>query len=294
MKTTRNMRLIKSPAQMQKLALDLRRKNKKIGFVPTMGFLHKGHLHLIERARQIVGNNGVVVVSVFVNPTQFGPTEDYSTYPRDLARDARLCREAGVDIMFVPTAAQMYPKTARKEFSTFVVEEKLSRPMEGLSRPTHFRGVTTVVAKLFNLVLPTVAVFGAKDWQQAAIIKRMVADLNFPVRIVVAPTVREPDGLAMSSRNQYLSQDERRQATILWRAICRAREVVRSASKPVPADSLKQELIELISAQPAAQVDYIEFFESDTLEPLNEVQAGAHIAMAVRIGRTRLIDNAKL
>jgi len=294
MKTTRNMRLIKSPAQMQKLALDLRRKDTEIGFVPTMGFLHKGHLRLIERARRLVGNNGVVVVSVFVNPTQFAPTEDYSTYPRDLARDARLCREAGVDIMFVPTAAQMYPRTGRKEFSTYVVEEKLSRPMEGLSRPTHFRGVTTVVAKLFNLVLPNVAVFGAKDWQQAMIVKRMVADLNFPVRIVVAPTVREPDGLAMSSRNQYLSQDERRQATILWRAICRAREVVRSASKPVPADLLRQELTELISAQPAARVDYIEFFESDTLDPLNQVEPGTHLAMAVRIGRTRLIDNARL
>lgn len=279
---------------MQKLALDLRRKDTEIGFVPTMGFLHKGHLRLIERARRLVGNNGVVVVSVFVNPTQFAPTEDYSTYPRDLARDARLCREAGVDIMFVPTAAQMYPRTGRKEFSTYVVEEKLSRPMEGLSRPTHFRGVTTVVAKLFNLVLPNVAVFGAKDWQQAMIVKRMVADLNFPVRIVVAPTVREPDGLAMSSRNQYLSQDERRQATILWRAICRAREVVRSASKPVPADLLRQELTELISAQPAARVDYIEFFESDTLDPLNQVEPGTHLAMAVRIGRTRLIDNARL
>ncbi|MGC8991233.1 MAG: pantoate--beta-alanine ligase [Verrucomicrobiia bacterium] len=288
------MRLVKSPAQMQALALDLRRKNTQIGFVPTMGFLHKGHLRLMARARQLVGNNGVVVVSVFVNPTQFGPAEDYSTYPRDLARDARLCREAGVDIMFAPTAAQMYPKQGRQEFSTFVVEEKLSRLMEGLSRPTHFRGVTTIVAKLFNLVLPTVAVFGAKDWQQAMIVRRMVADLNFPVRIVVAPTVREPDGLAMSSRNQYLSQDERRQATILWRAICRAMEIVRSASKPVSAHLLKQELAMLISTQPAAQVDYIEFFESDTLDPLEEVEPGAHIAMAVRIGRTRLIDNAKL
>jgi pantoate--beta-alanine ligase len=294
MKTTRNMRLIKSPAQMQKLALDLRRKNAQIGFVPTMGFLHKGHLSLMERARRLVGKSGMVVVSVFVNPTQFAPTEDYSTYPRDLARDARLCREAGVDILFVPTAAQMYPKTGPKEFSTFVVEEKLSRPMEGLSRPTHFRGVTTVVAKLFNLVLPDVAVFGAKDWQQAMIVKRMVADLNFPVRIVVAPTVREPDGLAMSSRNQYLSQDERRQATILWRAIRCAREIVRSASEPVPADLLKHELAELISTQPAARIDYIEFFESDTLEPLSEVGPGTHMAMAVRIGRTRLIDNARL
>ncbi len=294
MKTNRDMRLVKSPAQMQKLALDLRRGGRNIGFVPTMGFLHEGHLRLIARARRLVGNNGVVVVSVFVNPTQFGPTEDYSTYPRDLARDARLCREAGVDIMFVPTAAQMYPKKGLKEFSTFVVEEKLSRPMEGLSRPTHFRGVTTVVAKLFNLVLPTVAVFGAKDWQQAMIIRRMVADLNFPVRIVVAPTVREPDGLAMSSRNQYLSEDERRQATILWRAICRAREIVRSASKPVSAQLLKQELAMLISTQPAARVDYIELFESETLDPLEEVEPGAHIAMAVRVGSTRLIDNAKL
>lgn len=288
------MRIVRSPTRMQRLALEFRRQNKQVGFVPTMGFLHQGHLSLIQKARQLVGSTGIVVVSVFVNPTQFGPGEDYSTYPRNLARDRQLCNNAGVDIMFVPNAAQMYPQKHGQQFSTFVVEENLSRPMEGRSRPTHFRGVTTVVAKLFNLVLPTVSVFGAKDWQQAMIVKRMVDDLNFPVRIVVSPTVREPDGLAMSSRNKYLSSDERCQATILWRAICRAREIVSGSSRPVPAESLKKQLADLICTQPSARVDYIEFFESNTLQPLAEVRRGTHIALAVRIGNTRLIDNAKL
>lgn len=294
MRKHNEMRTVRSPRVMQKIALDLRQKGKKVGFVPTMGYLHDGHLSLIRKARQLVGTDGVVVVSVFVNPTQFGPTEDYSTYPRDLARDTELCRQAGVDILFAPDAEQMYPKKAGQEYSTYVVEERLSRTMEGTSRPTHFRGVTTVVAKLFNLVLPTVSVFGAKDWQQATIIKQMVVDLNFPVRIVVAPTVREPDGLAMSSRNKYLSPDERKQATVLWRAICRAREIVRSARAPVAADLIKQELAELIRTEPAAQIDYIELFESNTLQPVQTASRGTHLALAVRIGQTRLIDNAKL
>src|SRR5688572_2594426 len=185
---------------MQRSALAWRRKGARVGFVPTMGYLHAGHIWLVKRARQLVGPKGIVVVSIFVNPTQFAPTEDLARYPRDLARDRQLCREAGTDVLFVPREKEMYPGG----FSTYVVEEKLSRSMEGASRPTHFRGVTTVVLKLFNIVLPDVAVFGAKDFQQAAVVRRMVRDLDVPVKIVVAPTMRERDGLAMSSRNKYL------------------------------------------------------------------------------------------
>ena len=232
------MQIVKTAAAMQRLALRLKRTGKKIGFVPTMGYLHAGHISLIREARKRAGRNGVVVVSIYVNPTQFAPTEDLARYPRDLKRDLKLCRDAGVDAVFTPNDAEMYPRLecgdmsplskrrhvgAAQEFSTYVVEEELSRNMEGAARPTHFRGVTTVVAKLFNLVLPDVAVFGQKDFQQAAIIQRMTADLNFPVKVVVAPTVREKDGLAMSSRNKYLTGDLRRQATVLWRAIQIAR-----------------------------------------------------------------------
>jgi pantoate--beta-alanine ligase len=185
------------------------------------------------------------------------------------------------------------PRFDKRGYSTYVVEENLSRTMEGASRPTHFRGVTTVVAKLFNLVLPDIAVFGAKDWQQAAIIKRMAADLNFPVRIIVAPTLRERDGLAMSSRNKYLAGDLRRQATVLWRAIQKARAVVKR-SKAVPAAKLKASLKQLIKAEPDAKLDYVEFFEPDTLVPVTKVTRGAHMALAVFVGKTRLIDNARL
>src|SRR5208282_5082341 len=209
------MQIVSSIAAMQRLARKWQRAGTQVGFVPTMGYLHAGHLSLVKRAGRAVGKNGVVVLSIYVNPTQFGPAEDFSQYPRDLKRDLKLCREAGVDVAFTPRDAEMYPALdcgdmsplskrrhvgALENFSTYVVEEKLSQTMEGASRPTHFRGVTTVVAKLFNLVLPDVAVFGAKDWQQAAIVKRMVRDLNFPVKIIVAPTLREHDGLAMSSR----------------------------------------------------------------------------------------------
>src|SRR5208282_4802621 len=211
---------------MQRLARKWQRTGTRVGLVPTMGYLHAGHLSLVKRARRAVGKNGVVVASIYVNPTQFGPKEDFSKYPRDLKHDLKLCREAGVDVVFTPGDKEMYPAVdcgdmslllkrrrvgALQSFSTYVVEGSLSQTMEGASRPTHFRGLTTVVAKLFNIVLPDVAVFGAKDWQQAAIIKRMVVDLNFPVRIIVAPTLRERDGLAMSSRNKYLVGDLRRQ-----------------------------------------------------------------------------------
>src|SRR5213083_532759 len=219
------MRIVTSVATMQRLAKEWNRRGVPVGLVPTMGYLHGGHVSLVRKARQRVGKRGVVVISIYVNPTQFAPTEDLAQYPRDLPRDKKLCRDAGVDVLFVPNDRQMYPAGKGADFSTFVVEEDLSRGMEGASRPTHFRGVTTVVAKLFNIVLPDVAIFGAKDFQQAAVIRRMVSDLNFPLKIVVAPTVRESDGLAMSSRNKYLDPAQREQATILHRALQRARQI---------------------------------------------------------------------
>lgn len=279
---------------MQRLALQWRRSGKRVGFVPTMGYLHSGHMSLVERARQLVGRKGVVVVSIYVNPTQFAPTEDLSRYPRDFKRDSRLCREAGADVIFLPNDAEMYPGKAKGDYSTYVVEEDLSRSMEGESRPAHFRGVTTVVAKLFNIVLPEVAVFGAKDFQQAAIVQRMVRDLNFPVEIVIAPTVRERDGLAMSSRNKYLSGDQRKQATVLWQSIQLARRTVREAKRPLMAAKLTKHLKRFIEDQPEARVDYVTFFDSKTLAPKKIVGRGSHMALAVFIGTTRLIDNARL
>ena len=306
------MRIVSSIAAMQRLAGKWRRAGIKIGFVPTMGYLHAGHLNLVKRARKAVGKNGKVVVSIYVNPTQFAPTEDLSKYPRDLKRDLKLCRGEKVDVVFTPGDAEMYSGSGTgvppvssnhkltgetpvplKNFSTYVVEEKLSRTMEGASRPTHFRGVTTVVAKLFNIVLPDISVFGQKDFQQSAIIKRMVADLNFPVKIIVAPTLREADGLAMSSRNKFLVGDLRRQATILWRAIQTAQAVVKK-SKTVSAAKLKTDLKKLIESEPDAKLDYVEFFEPETLSPVSRVTRGSQIALAVFIGKTRLIDNAKL
>ena len=277
---------------MQRLARRWHRRGLRIGFVPTMGYLHDGHLSLVREARHRVGRAGQVVVSIYVNPTQFAPHEDLARYPRDLRRDLRLCRRAGVDVVFAPDDTEMYPGREQGRYSTYVVEEQLSRPLEGRSRPTHFRGVTTVVAKLFNLVQPDVAVFGAKDWQQAAIIRRMVTDLNFPVQMVVAPTVREPDGLAMSSRNQYLTPAQRHQATVLHRALEHAR--MRVAAGPQPAGRLRAELVRLIRCEPEARVDYVEFFDADTLEPVRLVRPGTHLGLAVFIGPTRLIDNGRL
>jgi pantoate--beta-alanine ligase len=298
------MRIVSKAAAMQKCALQWKRRGVRIGFVPTMGYLHAGHLSLVKLARQAVGKNGVVVVSIYVNPTQFAPTEDLAKYPRDLKRDLKLCREAGVDVEFTPSDAEMYPRwgeatdePAREDarptdFSTYVVEGKLSRTMEGAARPTHFRGVTTVVAKLFNLVLPDVAVFGQKDFQQAAIIKRMVADLNFPVKIIVAPTLREPDGLAMSSRNKFLDAEQRAQAVILFHALRAARLAVKK--KPVSAMRLKTDLKEFITAAPLGRLDYVEFFDPKTLAPVSQVKRGRQMALAVFFGKTRLIDNTRL
>ena len=305
------MQIVSSVAKMQRLARKWQSEGVRIGFVPTMGYLHAGHLSLVKRARQAVGKNGKVVVSIYVNPTQFAPTEDLSKYPRDLKRDLKLCRQAGVDVVFTPGDSEMYPggsgtgilpanspqtHTGRMPvpppFSTYVVEEKLSRVMEGASRPTHFRGVTTVVAKLFNIVLPDVAVFGQKDFQQAAIIKRMVADLNFPVKIVVVPTLRERDGLAMSSRNKFLDAEQRVQAVILFHALQAAKAAVKT--KAVSATRMKTDLKEFITAAPLARLDYVEFFDPETLQPVKRVKRGTQMALAVFFGKTRLIDNTKL
>jgi pantoate--beta-alanine ligase len=288
------MRVVKSVSAMQQLALKWRRHGKRVGFVPTMGYLHAGHVSLVKRARELVGKSGVVVVSIYVNPTQFAPTEDLDLYPRDFKRDRNLCREAGADVIFFPSDAEIYPGKAGGRYSTYVVEEMLSRVMEGESRPPHFRGVTTIVAKLFNVVLPDVAVFGAKDLQQAAIIQRMVRDLNFPVKIVVAPTLRELDGLAMSSRNKYLNAEQREQAGVLWESIQLARQAVRDSARRLTAAKLAKHLKQFIEDQPEARVDYVEFFDPETFLPVKIVTRGTHMALAVFVGATRLIDNARL
>ncbi len=294
------MQIVSSIAAMSRLAKKWQRAGTKIGFVPTMGYLHAGHMSLVREARKRVCQGGKVVVSIYVNPTQFSPTEDLSKYPRDLKRDLKLCRAEGADVIFTPTDAEIYPNRQnqkseignRKSFSTYVVEEKLSQSMEGASRPTHFRGVTTVVAKLFNIVLPDVAVFGQKDFQQAAVIQRMVADLNFPLKIIIAPTTRERDGLAMSSRNKYLDAEQRAQAVILFHALQAAKAAVKT--KSVSASRLKADLKEFLTAAPLGRLDYVEFFDPETLEPVAQVGQGTQMALAVFFGKTRLIDNARL
>ncbi|MGN6641532.1 MAG: pantoate--beta-alanine ligase, partial [Verrucomicrobiota bacterium] len=282
------MQTVSSIAAMQRRALSWRRRGVRIGFVPTMGYLHAGHLSLVKHARKRVGSRGKVVLSIYVNPTQFGPKEDFSRYPRDLKRDLQLCRAEGVDVVFVPTDAEMYPERAQGGFSTFVVEEKLSRPMEGASRPGHFQGVATVVAKLFNIALPDVAVFGQKDFQQAAVLQRMTRDLNFPLQLVVAPTLREPDGLAMSSRNKYLDPEQRAQAVILFHALRAVGAAVKS--RPISAARLRSDLKQFMTAAPLARLDYVEFFDPESLEPVTMVKRGTHMALSVFFGKTRLID----
>ena len=279
------MQIINSPLEMQQTALALRAAGQRLGVVPTMGFLHAGHLSLVKRARE---RSAVVILTLFVNPTQFGPQEDLAKYPRDFERDAAQCRAVGVDILFAPAAADMYAPNA----SIFVTEEKLSRGLCGAARPGHFRGVCTVVAKLFNLCLPHIAVFGEKDAQQIRILRRMVRDLNFPIEIVSAPIIREPDGLALSSRNIYLSPDERRQALVLRRALDEAERLFQAGTRA--AATLKTALRNIIEQAPAAQIDYIEIVDNDTLEPVPTLANPALVALAVFIGKTRLIDNTVL
>ena len=288
------MQVIRSIAAMQRLARRWKQQRAKIGFVPTMGYLHEGHLSLACEAQKRVGTSGKVIISIYVNPTQFAPTEDLSRYPRDLKRDLAQCRKNGVDAVFIPTDEEMYRGKTSGDYSTYVVEETLAGRMEGASRPTHFLGVTTVVAKLFNIVLPDVAVFGAKDWQQAAIIKRMVGDLNYPVKIIIAPTIREADGVAMSSRNKFLVRNLRPQAVDLSRAIKSVREMVNASAKTISAARLKASVLKIISTAPDARLDYVEFFDPETLLPQKQVTRGSHMALAVFVGKTRLIDNGRL
>lgn len=276
------MQVIKTIAEIRELRQKL---SGSVGFVPTMGYLHEGHLALMKQAR--VGND-TVVVSIFVNPTQFSPNEDLATYPRDIDRDLRLLEQEGTDIAFVPSDAEMYPQ----EFSTWVDVKKLTERLEGASRPGHFRGVATVVAKLLNIVQPTRAYFGQKDAQQVVVIKRMVADLNMNMEIMVVPTVREGDGLAMSSRNGYLNSEERQAATVLFRALFLARQLWQDGEKN--GDKLRREMKSVIRKKPLARIDYVSIADADTLEELEVIDRPALASLAVRIGRTRLIDNVLL
>lgn len=279
------MEVIRTTADMQARALKARRAGKRIGFVPTMGYLHEGHLSLVRLARP---RCDLLVVSIFVNPTQFGPEEDYERYPRDFQRDEALCRTNAVDVVFYPPVEQMYAPDA----SVYVDEEKLSKVLCGASRPGHFRGVLTVVAKLFNIVQPDLAVFGQKDAQQLRLIQQMVRDLNFPVEIVAGPIIREPDGLAMSSRNTYLSPEERRQALCLKRALDRAQELFRGGERDV--SRLRSQMVACIEQSPLARIDYVEVVDWETLQPIETVERKSLAALAVWIGRTRLIDNVIL
>ena len=260
----------------------------RVVLVPTMGALHAGHTALIDRARKLAGRDGLVVVSIFVNPTQFGPTEDLARYPRPFSADRALCAAHGVDVIFHPAPEEMYASN----FSTFVKEETVSAPLCGRSRPIHFRGVCTVVLKLFTAVEPEIAVFGLKDYQQCAVIRRMVRDLNLPVRIVGVPTVREHDGLALSSRNSYLSAAERAQAPVIRKGLLAAHELRRSGQKN--AARLQAAARSQIARAPLARIDYLEVADANTLQPLPAVNGPAVLAAAVFFGKTRLIDNILL
>jgi pantoate--beta-alanine ligase len=256
--------------------------------VPTMGALHRGHGELIRIARESAGENGEVAVSIFVNPLQFAPGGDYEKYPRPETNDDEFCREAGVDILFRPAVEEMYPP----DFSASVEENSLANVLEGKSRPGHFRGVCTVVAKLFHLLSPDAAVFGEKDFQQLAIIRRMVRDLNFPIEIIGAPTVREADGLACSSRNQYLKPDERQQAPVLQRGLQEARRLVAQGERSTQA--IRDAVRSVIATAPLARIDYLEVVNAATLEPVTNVDPDSIIAVAAFFGQTRLIDNLRL
>lgn len=276
------MRLIRTIKSLTKAVLDLKSDHKTIGFVPTMGALHRGHLSLIRRARR---ENDSVVVSIFVNPIQFGPKEDLKKYPRDLKRDASLCKKEGVDIIFHPKAGGLYPG----DFKTYVEVSGLSEVLCGTVRPGHFKGVATVVAKLFNLVRPDAAYFGQKDAQQSIVIKKMVRDLNMPVKVKVLPIVREKDGLAMSSRNLYLNKEERKDAVVLSRALALAKSLIRSGVKD--ARKITGRIKKLIQTKKRAKIDYVSIVEPGDLTPIRKVSGSCLIALAVRIGKTRLIDN---
>ncbi|MBI4329344.1 MAG: pantoate--beta-alanine ligase [Chloroflexi bacterium] len=253
-----------------------------LGFVPTMGYLHQGHMELVRRARK---ENDTVAASIFVNPTQFGPSEDLAAYPRDFDRDRAMLEKEGCDLLFYPGAEEVYPPG----FDTYIEMGRIAQPLEGVARPGHFRGVATVVAKLFNVVQPTRAYFGQKDGQQVAVVKKMVRDLDFPLEIVVVPTVREPDGLAMSSRNVYLKPLERQAATVLWRALSRARDLYERGERD--AEALREEVRRVLDSEPLARTEYVSLADAETLEEVDHVTRPVMVSLVVRMGATRLIDN---
>jgi pantoate--beta-alanine ligase len=276
------MKIIRSPRQMQAVIKRLRAGKKTIGFVPTMGALHKGHSRLIRCSRR---DNDITVVSIFVNPAQFGPQKDFKRYPRPLSKDISFCKKAGVDFIFYPSVAGMYAAGCK----TYVYVEELSNLLCGKSRPGHFRGVATVVAKLFNIVGPDNAYFGQKDAQQVVIIKRMAVDLNIPVKIRVVPTIRERGGLALSSRNLYLSSEERKDALVLYASLKLAKKLVSSGVRN--AAGIISAMKRLISSKKSARIDYIAVVDPDNLKPVKRISNGSLTAVAVWIGKTRLIDN---
>jgi pantoate--beta-alanine ligase len=279
------VQIINGVAEMQALARETRRQGKRIALVPTMGFLHQGHLSLMREGRR---RGDLLVVSIFVNPTQFGAGEDYESYPRDMQGDQDLARQAGVDIIFAPTAREMYPA----HYQTYVSVEEVTRHLCGASRPTHFRGVTTVVCKLFTIVKPHTAIFGEKDFQQLVVIKRMVTDLNLDVEIVGMPTYREADGLAMSSRNSYLTPPERTAALCISRALKEAAARFRQGERRAAA--IVQAARDSIAAEPLAGIDYITLCDTEELKDMEQIDREAVLAVAVKIGRARLIDNVVL
>jgi len=276
------MQVVKTISDIGALRQEL---DGSVGFVPTMGYLHEGHLALVKQARI---ENCAVIASIYVNPTQFGPGEDIGVYPRDLNRDLELLRGERVDIVFTPSDDEMYPP----EFSSWVDVEKVTERLEGASRPGYFRGVATVVAKLFNIVQPLRAYFGQKDIQQAVVIKRMVADFNMGIEIVVVPTVRESDGLAMSSRNIYLGTEERQVATVLFKALALAQQLGWGGEKD--AEKIRRQMASLIRKEPLAQIEYVSIADAETLEELDLIDRPALASLAVKIGKTRLIDNMPL
>lgn len=270
---------------MQATSEKYRSEGKKIGFVPTMGFLHEGHLSLIRQMRPLCD---ILVVSIFVNPTQFAPSEDLEQYPRDFERDEKLCRNENVDIIFYPDSGQMYPAP----YATYVHVENLTDTLCGASRPGHFRGVTTIVTKLFHIVKPHLAIFGEKDFQQAVVLKKMVVDLNFDVKIMTGPIIREEDGLAMSSRNKYLTANQRRQATIIYQSLQKAQEMVKAGERN--SEVIRKYIIDNINRIPETKIDYVAVVNETTLKPVVQIDHHSVIALAVYIGSTRLIDNVRL
>lgn len=292
------MNLITSRQEMQEAAQHVKRAGRRIALVPTMGSLHGGHVELIRKARE---RGAAVAVSIYVNPTQFGPKEDFLGYPRDLVADCRLCEREGVEVVFAPSDEEMYAGGAAAFVgggksdagpTTWVEECALTKRLEGERRPGHFRGVGTIVAKLFNIAIPDLAVFGQKDFQQLKVIQRMVRDLSYPVEIITVPTVREPDGLAMSSRNTLLKPEERAQATVVWRALAVAQDMFNSGERN--AHRLESAMMRAVELAPVARLDYAEIVDAETLDSEHEAKRGDVALIAAYIGKTRLIDNLVL